>query len=156
MPPWLPEPTRTQVLEEVARKRPFMGDGVQGPRDLPTHSFRVPGPTKRAQRAWPSFTYFPPPAVIDMAKWRFETYGLVDTALSLSYDELKSLPKICSVEDLPPGARRQRRCLARPSWIFAERDPVTSLRLGDPKAGLVSCCPAGTRHRPDRSTTSAA
>jgi hypothetical protein len=96
---WLPEPSKAEVLAEVEAKRPFIGDEAQGPGELPRHSFRVPGPYKRPQRAWPSFTYFPPPAVIDMAKWRFETYGLVDTPLSLTYEELKALPSVSSVED---------------------------------------------------------
>jgi DMSO/TMAO reductase YedYZ molybdopterin-dependent catalytic subunit len=99
MPRWLPERSRDEVLAEVAAKRRFMGSAEHGPAALPDTSFRVPGAYKRPQSTWPAFTYLPPPAVIDMRNWTFETYGLVNNPIALTYDQIKALPTITSVED---------------------------------------------------------
>jgi DMSO/TMAO reductase YedYZ molybdopterin-dependent catalytic subunit len=96
---WIPTLTKEDVLESERAKVGFGGNESEQPSLLSPTASRAPGPARRRQEAWPSFTYVPPPAVIDMRDWRFETYGLVHRPLSLTYAELKELPSITSWED---------------------------------------------------------
>ena len=92
-------PTEEEVLAAQPLKVPYIGDDKEGPRRMPPNAFKIPGPRVRAQKNWTSFIYVPPPAFIDMRSWRFETYGLVENPLSLSYSEFKELPTNNSHQD---------------------------------------------------------
>jgi hypothetical protein len=92
-------PTEGEVQAAQALKEPYVGNDKEGPSSLPPNAFKMPGPTKRDQEKWTSFIYVPPPSFIDMRSWKFETYGLVENPLSLSYSEFKELPTNHSLQD---------------------------------------------------------
>lgn len=94
---WIPSPTTDQVRAAEELKARYVGTVDRPPEALPPEVFRVPG-RRAAQRRWPTYTYFPPPPVIDMRTWRFSTYGLVETPLNLPYAEFKKLPRAVSHE----------------------------------------------------------
>ncbi|UUW92524.1 molybdopterin-dependent oxidoreductase [Pimelobacter simplex] len=88
----LPRPTREAVAAGEAKKAGYIGNEEAGPIKQPPGSFAFP------KRRWPSMMWIAP-AVIDMRAWRFETYGMVDTPLSLTREELTELPARKTVED---------------------------------------------------------
>ena len=119
---WVPRvPTPDEIREAEERKAPFVGDEREGPkRSVPnTH----PLPNKR----WPAFSYVAPPPVIDMRSWTFETYGLINTPLKLSYAEFKELPTVSTKQD--------HTCVdhvTTPGHDFEGVDFQTIVRLCDP------------------------
>lgn len=85
-----------EVEAQQRQKEGYCGSAQSPPREAPVDIFKLGG---RSQKAWPNFTYVPPPPVIDMRTWRFETYGLIENPLSLDYEEFKRLPTVSSRED---------------------------------------------------------
>lgn len=96
---WIPVQTKSEVLESEHMKEGFVGSSDSPPTKQYPHAHQIPVSATKNQKTWPSFTYVPPPAVIDMREWRFETYGLVNRPLSLTYAELKTLPTVTSLEN---------------------------------------------------------
>ncbi len=92
---WVPVPTEEDVRKSEEGKSNFIGPEGQQPPD----TLEMPGGGKSPQKTWASFTYVPAPPIIDMRSWRFETYGLVNEPLSLTYDEFKKLPTMTSTEN---------------------------------------------------------
>src|SRR5688572_22232596 len=91
---WVPRvPTRDEIREAEERKAPFVGDDREGPRRSVPNTY--PLPNKR----WPAFSYVAPPPVIDMGRLTFETYGLVNKPLKLSYADFKELPTVHTQQD---------------------------------------------------------
>jgi len=91
---WVPRvPTQDEIREAEERKAPFVGDDREGPKRS------VPNTTPLPNKRWPAFSYVAPPPVIDMRNWTFETYGLIDTPLKLSYAEFKELPTVSTKQD---------------------------------------------------------
>jgi hypothetical protein len=70
-----------------------VGNDREGPSRLRTNTYVLPA------KRWAGFSYVAPPPVIDMRSWKFETYGLVNNPLSLTYAELRELPAITSKQD---------------------------------------------------------
>jgi len=91
---WVPVPTEDDIRKSEESKSNFIGPEGRQPPD----TFKIPGAKKRSQKSWASFTYVPPPPIINMSSWRFETYGLVNEPLSLTYSEFKKLPATTSSE----------------------------------------------------------
>ena len=91
---WAPKvPSPEEIREAEERKQPYLGDEREGPRQ------QVPNTHTLPNKRWPAFSYVAPPPVIDMRTWTFETYGLIETPLKLSYAELKELPTVSTRQD---------------------------------------------------------
>ena len=91
---WVPPvPSPDEIREAEERKLPYVGDEREGPRRSVPNTY--PLPNKR----WPAFSYVAPPPLIDMRNWTFETYGLVNNPLRLTYAEFKELPTVSTKQD---------------------------------------------------------
>jgi hypothetical protein len=92
---WKPKDrTPDDIKARQEEKEDFVGSTESTPQEMPVDIFTLL--PKRTQKAWPNFTYVPPPPIIDMRNWRFETYGFVDPgqphlrAVSATPDHLDS------------------------------------------------------------------
>ena len=109
---------------------------------------RLP-PGQIVTRKWPVLHYSPVPTV-DLRAWRFEVTGLVERALSLTWDELQAMPRretACDIhcvtrwsrydnvfEGVPVQAILERagvRPEAGYAMVHASQDYTTNLPLAD-------------------------
>ena len=83
---------------------------------------RIP-PGQSRTRKWPVLHYGGVPDV-DLATWRFEVTGLVEQPLSLSYDELTSLPRqqtLCDIHCVTRWSKLDNRFEGIPVRTLLER-----------------------------------
>jgi DMSO/TMAO reductase YedYZ molybdopterin-dependent catalytic subunit len=91
---WAPAlPTSEELREAEQRKAPYVGNDQEGPSRLRANTYVLPG------KRWAGFSYVAPPPVIDMRSWKFETYGLVNNPMSLTYAEFRELPAVTTRQD---------------------------------------------------------
>ncbi|MHB1864528.1 MAG: sulfite oxidase-like oxidoreductase [Gemmatimonadaceae bacterium] len=125
---------------------------------LPSHDLRttdrprVPPGQSRTEK-WPVLHYGAVPS-IDIAAWRFETSGLVDQPLNLSFDEMLTLPQedtLCDIHCVTRWSRLDNRFTGVPvQEILRRTRPHASARyvLVHAEQGFTTNLPLSDLDRP--------